>query len=243
MAYSNGIDYANEAIGKLGGTDVKNFATSLPGAQAGLINKQTGESSNYLDRFRQAIMGQEALPHMYTRIGDELGLPQAQQAYLNVNKTLAELPETYTAATRGTDTNANQLSRIIGTKSAALAPLAETTSTAYKNLQDQQNAMIAAEQANQAKQLKPFETEQSFLTDRWAREQTGFTSANEQELNGLIAKMQSGVQLSEGEQSRINQLSIAEKQMQNAKDIASMQIASSEKIARQNNLTALASKF
>ncbi len=219
-----GIDYANDALGRLGGNDVRDFARSLPGAQAGLIEKQKGESSDYLDRFRQAIMGQEGMSHMYRRIGDELNMPNLRTNAVNLQNQMTNLPETYSKATTGFDVNANQLNRIVGTKSAALAPAVETATNALNSARQQQGDMIGATQADQAKQLRPYETEQSFLTDRWAREQTGFTSANEQELNGLIAKMNAGVQLSEGEQQRINALAVAEKQFQASKYAADKQL-------------------
>jgi len=224
-------DYTTDTLGKIGGNAVASAASAIPGKQANLITKQAGEGSDYLTRFRQAIMGQEALPHMFTRIGDELNMPNLRTAAVGLQNQLTNLPETYSKATRGFDVNANQLGRIIGTKAAALQPAVETATNALESAQGVQGQMIAANQAEQAKQLKPYETEQSFLTDRWAREQTGFTSANQQELDGLIAKMNAGVTLSEGEKQRANQLSIAEKGYANALKIAEMNNASSEKIA------------
>ncbi len=47
-----------------------------------------------------------------------------------------------------------------------------------------------------------------------------FTTENEQELNGLIAKINAGVTLSEGEATRANALAVAEKGYQNALDVA-----------------------
>ena len=70
-----------------------------------------------------------------------------------------------------------------------------------------------------AKALLPYQSEQTMLNDRLARETSMFTTENSNELNGLIAKIQSGVTLSEGEANRANSLAIAEEGYQNALDV------------------------
>lgn len=224
-------DYTTDTLNKIGGNQVSAFAQTLPSAQAGLINKQAGESNDFLTRLRQGIAGQEGLPHMVQRFGDQFNIPTLQKAVSGLTSTLANIPETYSKATRGFDVNENQLGRIVGTKSAALAPALTGAQAALSGAQQQQQQMIAATQAEQAKQLKPFESEQSIISDRWAREQTGFTTANGQELDGLIAKMNAGVQLSEGEQQRANQLAVAEKSFQASKYAADQQLAGQRAVA------------
>lgn len=241
--------YATDTLNEFG-KPVSDFSSTIAPRRDALNAAQQGQESDYLTRYRQAIAGQEGLPHMYDRIGRELNMPNLRTSADTLNTTLANIPSTYSAATRGTETNANQLSRIISTKSAALAPTVTAANNAYQSAQDQQNKMIEAELTQQEKQLQPYATEQQFLSDRWAREQTGFTTDNQAELDSLIAKMNSGVTLSEGERQRANQLSIAEKQYQTQLKIAEMNNASSEKIAagnqdvnRQANLIALAGNY
>lgn len=218
--------YTTDTLSNVGGNQVSAVASSLPSAQAALTAKQTTEGTDYLTRLRQAIGGQEALPHMYTRIGNELNLPNLATNFNQVSNQMTNLPATYSAATRGFDVNANQLGRIVSTKQAALAPALTTATQNYNTAQTERDKMVAANQVDQARQLKPYDTEQSFLTDRWAREQTGFTSANGQELDALVSKMNAGVTLSEGEQNRANQLAVAEKEYQKAIKVAEINAAS-----------------
>jgi hypothetical protein len=56
--------------------------------------------------------------------------------------------------------------------------------------------------------------------ERQARETSMFSTQNEQELNALTAKMNAGIQLSEGEKNRANQLTIAREGFQNALKLA-----------------------
>lgn len=215
-------DYAQDTINKYG-SGLSNFLSTLQPRRTALNAGQKAEESDYLSRFRQAIMGQEGLPHMYQRIGDELNIPNLRTAATNLQNTLTNLPETYSKATRGFDVNANQLNRIVGTKSAALAPAVETATNAYESAQDIQGQMIAANQAEQQRLLQPYQTEQSMMVDRFAREQSGFTTDNQMELNGYTTKLQAGITLTEGEKQRANELLKLEKQFNYSKQLAEQQ--------------------
>lgn len=243
MAYTDDVlnKYANPAI---------DYAKSFSADRAGVNAKQYGEEQDYLSRYRKALGGQESLPDMYKRLGIELGIPNLQQSSNTLNTTLANIPATYSSATRGFDVNANQLSRTIGQKTAELQPVVTSTNNALTSAVENAGRGMQYGIAQQQKELLPFQTEASMLSDRWAREQTGFTTDHQAELSALISKMQSGVQLSEGEANRANALAVAEKQYETQLKIAQMNIESSKygidkkyETDRQANLIALANKF
>lgn len=183
-------------------------------AGTGLINNQATQSNDFLNRYKTAIGSQETVPGMYSRIGGELGLPTLQNNANMLNTTLSNIPNTYTAATKGYDVNSNQLSQIIGRKTYELTPAVTSANNAAANAQNQLSTQIGYEQQQQAKELQPYQSEQSMLADRQAREATMFSTDNQQELDGLVAKLQAGVTLTNAEQDRANQLAIAEKQYQ-----------------------------
>jgi len=218
-------DYTTDTLNKVGGQQITDFSMGIPAKRDALNAKADASTADYLSRYRQAIMGQEGLPHMYTRIGDELNIPNLRTSAVNLQNQMTNLPETYSKATRGFDVNENQLNRIVVTKSAALAPAVTTATNSYQSAQDMQQQMIAANQAEQQKQLTPFADEKSFLADKYARESTGFTADNQRVLDSLIAKMQSGVALSNEEQANINRLAVAEKSYQAAVKVAEINAA------------------
>ena len=189
-------------------------ATNLLGTQKAnnqsFLAGQAATSEDFLNRYKNAIAGQETMSAMAKRIGSELNLPTLSENAYNVNKVMREIPQTYSAATRGFDVNANQLSRITGQKQSELAPTLATANEALAQAQNTLNTQMGYEQYDQEKALKPFETEQSLLTDRLAREATFYSQENENELNTIIAKIQSGIQVSEAEKDRAQQLAIAE---------------------------------
>jgi len=215
------------------------FASSVSTARNALNTKQEGQESDYLTRFRQAIMGQEGLPHMYQRIGDELNLPNLATNFNQVSNTMTNLPETYSKGTRGFDVNANQLGRIVSTKQAALAPALTTATQNYGTALNERDKMITAGQTQQEKELQPFKTEQDFLTDRWARESTGFTNDMGKELDTILAKAQAGITLTSEELNRANQLAIAEKNYQTAVKTKQMEIDAQSKYAPVPNTSGL----
>lgn len=185
-----------------------------------LFATQSGQTSDFLNRYTGAIKGQEGTSALATRIGNELGLPQLQANAQSLNQTLFNLPSTYSAATTGRDVNANQLARIVGTKQAELSPAAALASQNAQQAQTNLNTRLGYEQTDQAKALLPFQTEQQLLSDRLTREATGYSSANQSILDSLIAKMNAGISLSEGEKNRAQQLAVQEMQYKQAMDVA-----------------------
>jgi len=180
-----------------------------------LLGNQAGQQSDFLKRYTGAVQGQEGQAAMAQRIGQELGVPTLQKNATMLRNTLTNLPSTYSKATTGYDVNANQLSRIIGQKSSELSPMVQTAETSLGNAQNTMNTQMGYATADQAKQLMPYQTEQSLMQDRQAREASMYSQDNQNELNSLINKIQYGVQLSEGEKNRANALAVAENNYQN----------------------------
>lgn len=179
---------------------------------------QQADTGNFLNRFTGAINSQPTSSALAQRIGDELGVPQLQGNATMLRNTLTNLPSTYSAATRGFDVNANQLSRIIGQKSSELAPAVDTAERSLSSAQNTLDRRLGYAQADNQKALLPYQSEQSLLSDRFAREASGYSDAMHSELDAIIAKMNAGITLSEGEKDRAQKLAIAEKGYQNQLD-------------------------
>lgn len=184
---------------------------------------QNAQSNDFLNRYTGAINGQETSSALASRIGNEVGLPQLKSNALNIRNTLTNLPGTYSKATTGYDVNQNQLDRVIGTKTAALAPALDTAERSLSDAQNTVNTQMGYAQADQAKALLPYQTEQQLLTDRMARETSLYSQENQSELDALINKMNAGITLSEGEKNRAQQLAVAEMGYKQAKEAADAQ--------------------
>jgi hypothetical protein len=101
------------------GFNLPNYQSVLNSQRAGtgsLLSGQAQQTGNWLNNYSSALGKQETMPAMYTRIGEELGIPGLRNQAQTLTSTLEAIPQTYTDATRGFDVNANQLNRIVGTK-------------------------------------------------------------------------------------------------------------------------------
>lgn len=196
-----------------------NQITNLTDAQRAntgtFLSGQDKATQDFLNKYTNTINSQPTTSAMATRIGAELGLPQLQANATSLNNTLYNIPSVYSKATTGYDVNANQLSRLIGQKQSEIAPAAALAASNAQAAEGNLATRLGYEQADQNKALLPLQTEQSFLQDRLARETTLFSQENQSELDGLIAKIQAGVTLSEGEKNRAQQLAVAEQNYQN----------------------------
>lgn len=116
------------------------------------------------------------------------------------------------SAARGMPVNANQLERQTASRAAGLAPTVQAQGQALEGAYRELGARTGFTQEQQKKELMPWQEEGKFLSDRLARETSGFTFGMESELNGLLAKLQAGTTLNEGEKNRANALAIAKLQ-------------------------------
>lgn len=209
MAYAPNDVVSTYSGSGAAGSGLDAYMQGMPEKRNQFFTGQKGEVNDFVGRFTSAVRGQEPLTHMQSRIGREVGLPQLQQSANQLNTTLANIPSTYSGATRGFDVNSNQLDRIVGSKAAGLAPTVNAVNNSLGMAQNQVSTRMGMEQQQQAKELAPYQSEQQLMNDRLSREAAGFTQESEGLLGGFIQKLQAGVSLSTGEQTRANQLAIA----------------------------------
>jgi hypothetical protein len=181
------------------------------------------EQGGLLDRYRGTIASQESLPAMNERIGSELGLPALRQNAFQLNETLRNMPQVQSQATRGFDVNANQLQRIIASQQGKMAPLAQEATRASQFAEGELGERMRLSQAEQARQLQPFEMERDLLSDRIAREMTAFSQQKEQELTVLLTKFNRDNYLSDREWQRANELADAESEFDRQKELIKLQ--------------------
>ena len=184
---------------------------------------QAAQQNDVLARYRQTIAGQETQQALADRIGKELNLPALQTAANNVNTSIANMPYTQRQATRGFDVNNNQLERLTNQKISELAPVATSANNAANLAQQNLSTRMGYAMADQQKQLAPYQLESSMMSERLAREASGFNTDMTNELNGLIQKMNAGIQLSQFEQTRADQLAQHEQSYELQKQQLDMQ--------------------
>ena len=228
-------DQANNVNTLSDSSGLTDYMKNMPGLSSSFYNTQKGDVNNYLGRYTSAVNNQESLSNIQNRIGNQLGMPALRQNANTLNTTAANIPYTYSGATRGFDVNSNQLSRIIGQKQYEIAPAVTSANNALATGEAQYNTQIGQEQTQQAKQLLPIQSEGSMLNDRLARESTNFTSQNEAILSGYLQKLQNGVALSQTEMTTAEQLAAAKLQYDQVIESAKIQATATQNAAKIGN--------
>lgn len=177
-------------------------------AGTSLISSQKAENQDYLSRYRNALAGQETQTAASQRLTGELGLDKARGAASTLNTTINNMPGVLKEASRGRDINANQLQRLTGARLAPLQSQYANASALQSSLEGQLSQRLGLELNDQNKALQPFGVEQSMMQSTQGNEVGMFTAANQNELNAINQKISSGVQISEGEKNRAQQLEL-----------------------------------
>lgn len=208
-------------------------------ARQTLLDNQNRQQQGLFDQYSQKITGQEALPALYSRLQNEAGIPglsQAAQGYKNeiyrVKDRLDRLGEDVTARTTGYNVSdaqrrrleaaeANPIETNLARLGTGLAPIADMLTSAQSGVQNQIG--LYAEQQN--KELKPLEMQINSLSDRFAREITGFQQGHEDTLTNLLNKLQREQQLSDREWEAAQQLAAEERSFARQKSLAATQLS------------------
>lgn len=240
----------------LGSTEYKNKQTAAPAAPAAnplqdfaakqkaesdaLLARQNTEQEGLFGQYKTTLQNQETLPAIYNRLQAEAGIPELgqrsqtykDQIYATKDK-LDRLGEDINARTTGYNVSESQRRRLetaeaeplqtnLGRFGTALAPITEALSSAQNNVTTQLG-MYASERD---RQLRPLEMEINSLSDRFAREITGFNNNKETTLTSILDKLQRDRVLSDRDWELAQTLAAEERAFAKQKSLASQQLSS-----------------
>lgn len=191
-----------------------------------LLNRQKSEQSGLFNTYEQRIGAQPKLTDVFSQAQQERGLGSLQEniglfqgQISDVKGLLDRLGENTAERTQGTQANQAYLDRLraveggdlntqLGRLGAGLEPVVQAYGLASQDI----GQLLELTQAQQAKELKPIELRINSLSDRFAREITGFTNTKENELTTLLDKIQRDRQLADREWQRAQQLAAEERE-------------------------------
>ena len=222
--FNQGVNTGNNAINSFDPTGASN---SVRSGYTSLLGSQTGEgptnSADYAKIYADTIAKNPTATDLYSTANSLFNVPnlQKQATYLN-NQVTNTAPRAYSLA-RGFDFSEPQVENKINTDLRFLQPQA-TAATANANTASN----LAAQWVNQGMtqnqiNLLPVQKQGDMLADALARQSAGFDIAAQNELQGLVAKMNAGVTLSQAEIQRANVLMQAAQSYQQALDVANIQ--------------------
>lgn len=188
-----------EASVGYGGQYVSGSPEDISAKRGVFETKQRGEEEQFINKFKTEY------PTILTGIEGELGLPALRETAFTSTQAYKDLPEAIRVASQGRDVSANQLARMTSAQQAERLP--------------EINDLLASLQFGEEefgrraqRELVPLQEEAKIMTDRWAREASGFDSDADNNLNYLIRKMNTGAQLTMAEMAKATKLAELESQ-------------------------------
>lgn len=215
-----GADLATTAQ-KTGESAINSFdPTSVANTQkqsyGDLFNTQSGQSNDFVKRYADTVAGNPDVRSLYDQANQQYGVPGlAKTANYYQNVQTNAIPDAY-QATRGTDISNSQVQNGVANKLAYITPQSNAATTNLQTAQGLAAGQVQAGIQQNEFNLLPVQAQQDFLAQQQAAQSTGWTQANSSEFQSLIAKMQSGVSLSQSEMDRANALAKAESDYQSA---------------------------
>lgn len=218
---------------------LQDFAAQERARSDTLLAAQNKRQEGLFSNYRTTIGNQEALPAIYNRLQTEAGLPglsqdakvYKDQIYATKDK-LDRLNEDVIARTTGYNVSSAQRRRLeaaegevlqtnLGRLGTALAPITEAISSAQSNVSNQ----LGLYASERDRQLRPLEMEINSLSDRFARELTGFNADRELQLTAVLDKLTRDRQLSDRDWELAQTLAAEERAFSRQKSLATSQLS------------------
>lgn len=195
----------------LGAFDPRDIAGTQRAGYTSLLGSQMGGGGptnvqDYVNRYSQAIAGGPSYTSLYNTANQAFNVPQLanQAAYLQ-NQVTNVAPTQYSLA-RGFDVSDPQVQNAINTNLRFLQPQATAATQQAQAAQNLAQQYVGYGMQERQLGLLPYQYQGQELSDALARQSTGFNIADQNELQGYVAKMNAGITLSQAEYTRANEL-------------------------------------
>jgi len=218
---------------------ILDFAAKSKAESDALLARQKAEQEGLFTNYEKIRNNQEALPALYSRLQNEAGIPglsQASQAFKDeIYKTkdrIDRLAEDVLARTTGTLTTEAQRRRLqsseeeplqtnLGRLGTGLAPIADMLSSANQSVSTQ----MQLQTQQQERELEGVKLRINAISDRFARELTGFTSNKETQLTGILDQLERDRFLSDRDWKLAQDLAAEERSFSRQKALAAQQLS------------------
>lgn len=196
---------------------------------------QKKEQEGLFNEYSTQLKGQETSEAAYKRLTEEAGIPGLQEqmgvfseSLTKLKSGLNEVEQAINERTQGKFVSEAGRARMVAQERGALttqiARLAEAYAPLMQTLNEKRAGVGTQLQllaSDQVKQLRPIEAKINALSDRFAREMSGFDQDSQNALNLVLAKLQREQTLSDQEWQSANALLQREDEYNKQKDLLS----------------------
>lgn len=197
----------NNAISSYDPTAAGNTSTN---AVTSNFNTNQSQNASAVNPLQSVINSNPKVQDLYQQGNALYNVPQlATQATDLSNRLTNAVPDAYKAS-RGYDIDSTDINNGIAAKTAYLTPQSNAATANYNTAAGLASNFVNAGQTQNAQNLIPAQENAALTAQNMAAEQTGWNQAQKSTLDGLLAKMQSGVTLSAAEMQTAQQLAATE---------------------------------
>lgn len=202
--------------GAINSFDPNSWNSTTQSGLGNLWNQQGTTQNNYFNAYKNAISSNPTATDYYNKGNQMFNVQGLQGSANNLNNTILQTPNSNLDAAKGFNFDSNQVDQKTSQDLQRLEPAAQAAQNNATTAQG--NAMNFANMGMQqnTQSLLPIQQQGQYLMDAYARQQSGFSTAQQDTLNALQQKMQSGVGLSSQEMQSYQALTSAEQQYQAA---------------------------
>lgn len=195
------------------------------------LDQQKAENAAFRDRFGNYLAQTETPEATRARFENRYGYRDAQENYFRTQEAASDVMNSIRANAENVQQRANnsgqvisqsQLDRISNTEVkglmetySRLGELNEQQGRRLAMIEQNMNQAAQLEMAQQQKMMTPWLQEYQDNQIMQAREYSGWTFANQLELNRLMANQQAGFNWTNAEANRAQELAVIEKQFEN----------------------------
>jgi len=185
-----------------------------------LYGNQTNAGAQFAGQYAADVAKNPDVTKLYSNANEAFNVPQlaSNAAYLQ-NQVTNQLPMQQNLM-RGFDASQGQVDNATNYNLRFLEPQATAATNQSQTAQTLAGQQVQAGITQNQMNLLPVQAQQQLLLQAQASQATGYDTAAQQEMAGLIAKVNAGVQLSATEMSRANQLSSQEEAYNQALAVA-----------------------
>lgn len=201
----------NNAINSFDPTAAGQKVMNSTGDLATSLGKQTGQ---YVSDYTKAVQANPTVTALYNAGNTMFNVPQLAQTATNLQNRLTDVVPNAFQGAKGFDIDSTDINNGIANASAYLTPQAGRATANYNTAAGLASNFVQAGQAQNAQNLLPIQAQAPLLQQSEGAQGTVWNTAAQQTLQGLIAKMQAGVQLSTNEMEMAKTLAQAEEAYQ-----------------------------
>lgn len=190
-------------------------ANSVRNSSNDLFNTQNTASTNYVDQYAKSVASNPTMQALYNQGNVQFNVPGLAQNATNLNNAVLQDPQNNVNLAKGFDTSNDQVQQQTAQDLARLSPLAQSATNQSQQAQNLAGQYVQAGLTQNQMNLLPVQEQGTLLGQNLSAQATGWNTASQGELDGYIAKLNAGVQLSQTEMDRANQLAAQETAYQN----------------------------